>query len=126
MGVMPTVAKHFAFPVIHEDEILRLLPHQNDVATQSLAGGFQTRPYTLFAVAPAGDQPVAPTPFNLLLFAICHLAYTLCAACSLLSYCSCVKNPFRSSSVMMLLSMNSEGFLFLNRGSVKATLSSSN
>jgi hypothetical protein len=100
MGVMLSVAKHLAFSVTHEDEIFRLLPHQEDVATQSVAGGFQTRPYTLFAVVPYGRPvlrqaqhpepsrgPVAPTPFNPLLSAICHLAIrsVLPALCSLIA-----------------------------------------
>jgi hypothetical protein len=87
MGVMLSVAKHLGFSVTHEDEILRLLPHQDDVATQSLAGGFQTRPKRSLLLPLLGDQPVAPTPFNPLLSAICHLAIrsVLSALCSLIA-----------------------------------------
>ncbi len=100
MGVIPSVAKHLAFSVTNEDEIFRLLPHQDDVTTQSVAGGFQTRPYTLFAVAPYGrpvlrqlsipspvEGPVARKPFNPLLSAIYHLAIrsVLPALCSLIA-----------------------------------------
>ena len=138
MGVIPSVAKHLAFSVTHEDEIFRLLPHQEDVATQSVAGGFQTRPTRSLLLSLTGDQCFdklsIPSPVEdrlpLRLLTLCYLPstiwlYALCSY-SLLSYCNCAKNPFRSSSAMMLLSMNSDGFLFLNRGSVKATLSSSN
>ena len=37
MGVMLSAAKHLAFSVTHEDEILRLSP-QDDIATQPLQG----------------------------------------------------------------------------------------
>jgi hypothetical protein len=37
MGVTLSAAKHLAFSVTHEDEILRLSP-QDDIATQSLEG----------------------------------------------------------------------------------------
>jgi hypothetical protein len=95
MGVMLSVAKHLAFSVTHEDEILRLLPHQDDVATQSVAGGFQTRPYTLFAVAPYGrpvlrqaqhPEPSRGTGRPVSLLTLCYLPSTiwLYALCSLL------------------------------------------
>jgi len=56
MGVMLSAAKHLAFSVTYEDEILRLSP-QDDIATQSLKGKEGIRalpPVGLFIGRPIG------------------------------------------------------------------------